>query len=246
MPIKITNEIFIKRAEKIHNKKYSYKKSKYIKAKSKIIITCSIHGDFKQTPDAHLRMKEGCPKCGVKKASAKCTKDINYFIKKAKSVHGERFCYNKVKYQSAKQKVIITCKIHGDFKQAPSNHYAGKACPKCSKLNVGWKKTFWTNNLKENQIFKCYIIKCYNKNESFFKVGITKNSVKARFPASAMPYNYKIIKIYKSKKGEDIWNLEAAFKKLNENNKYLPLISFGGKTECFTTLIFPHHTHDNN
>ena len=45
---------FIEKAKKIHNNKYSYKKSEYKGAKTKLVITCSIHGDFIQRPDHHL------------------------------------------------------------------------------------------------------------------------------------------------------------------------------------------------
>jgi hypothetical protein len=41
---------FIPIATKIHNGKYDYSKSVYVKAKEKVIITCPIHGDFEQRP----------------------------------------------------------------------------------------------------------------------------------------------------------------------------------------------------
>jgi hypothetical protein len=41
--------------------KYDYSKVKYVNIYSKVIIICPIHGEFKQTPDIHLR-GGGCPK----------------------------------------------------------------------------------------------------------------------------------------------------------------------------------------
>tara|TARA_R110002167_G_C12430563_1_gene629787 strand:- start:109 stop:576 length:468 start_codon:yes stop_codon:yes gene_type:complete len=54
------------------------------------------------------------------------------FITKAKDVHGNKYDYSKVDYVSAHKKVIIKCKIHGDFEQRPKNHLSGQGCPDCS------------------------------------------------------------------------------------------------------------------
>jgi len=56
-------ESFIKRANFLHDNKYEYSKTKFINAKTPIIITCLKHGDFKQTPDSHISGRCGCPKC---------------------------------------------------------------------------------------------------------------------------------------------------------------------------------------
>lgn len=73
---KYTTESFIDRSIFIHGNKYEYTKTVYGKNnKIKIIITCKVHGDFYQTPDAHLS-GSGCKKCaGVK----------------LKTIHGLRF-----------------------------------------------------------------------------------------------------------------------------------------------------------
>ena len=55
-------ESFKKEANIIHKGYYSYDKSEYIDSHTKLVITCPIHGDFFQTPNAHLR-GEGCPDC---------------------------------------------------------------------------------------------------------------------------------------------------------------------------------------
>ena len=62
----------------------------------------------------------------------KLTKDE--FIAKAKAVHGDKYNYNKVDYRSDKEKVIITCPIHGDFEITPHSHKNGHGCDKCAKL----------------------------------------------------------------------------------------------------------------
>ncbi len=59
------NDIFIKRANKIHNKKYKYDSVKYKKCYIKVKILCNIHGYFWQTPISHINNKQGCPHCKI-------------------------------------------------------------------------------------------------------------------------------------------------------------------------------------
>ena len=62
--------------------------------------------------------------------SRKITTDI--FITEAKEVHGNLYDYSKVDYKTSVEKVIIICKKHGEFKQAPANHKKGMGCRKCA------------------------------------------------------------------------------------------------------------------
>jgi hypothetical protein len=60
--VKHTGEIFEKNAKKVHGDRYEYYPNEYVNAQTKIRIGCKIHGDFYQTPTAHLS-GEGCPYC---------------------------------------------------------------------------------------------------------------------------------------------------------------------------------------
>ena len=55
----------------------------------------------------------------------------NNFINKSFSIHGDTYDYSKVCYKKAIEKVIITCKKHGDFEQTPNTHLSGSGCPLC-------------------------------------------------------------------------------------------------------------------
>jgi hypothetical protein len=55
------------------------------------------------------------------------------FINKAKTIYKDRFTYNNCKYTSYKNKVVITCKEHGDFSIRADHFLAGHSCPFCSK-----------------------------------------------------------------------------------------------------------------
>ncbi len=54
---------FILKSGIIHNFKYSYDLVLYENCRTKVKIICPIHGEFEQTPDAHLYSKRGCEKC---------------------------------------------------------------------------------------------------------------------------------------------------------------------------------------
>ena len=132
---KYTTEEFITICQQIHQKadgtpKYDYAKVEYVNAKTKVCIICPTHGEFWQEPHVHMFQKSGCPTC-----AGKPHYDTASFIERARSVHGNKYDYSKVDYQSGRKKVIIGCPEHGDFLQAPFNHIIGKSgCPECAKL----------------------------------------------------------------------------------------------------------------
>ena len=74
----LSNEEFLKRAELVHNKEYSYPNLNYKNCSSKIDIECKRHGIFKQSPHQHLSGR-GCPKCF--KTSSKLEKEILKFVR---------------------------------------------------------------------------------------------------------------------------------------------------------------------
>ena len=117
----------------MHGEKYNYSKVEYYNCKNKVIITCLKHGDFLQTPDAHL-CGRGCPFCGYDSVSKKNSSTKEEFILKARQIHGWKYDYSKVEYKNNSTKVCIICPEHGEFWQDPTTHIDNKAgCPKCSK-----------------------------------------------------------------------------------------------------------------
>jgi len=123
---------FINRATKIHENKYDYSKVNYINNNTNVIIICKKHGEFLQTPSIHLKSIIGCQKCSFISTSDKNRSNIDEFINRAKKVHENKYDYSKVDYVSCHSKVIIICKEHGDFLQAPISHIYGFSCSKCA------------------------------------------------------------------------------------------------------------------
>ena len=60
----LTTEEFIEKAREVHGDKYDYSKVNYVNTYTKVTIICPIHGDFEQTPNAHLA-GQGCPICNL-------------------------------------------------------------------------------------------------------------------------------------------------------------------------------------
>lgn len=112
--MKITTEVFVEKAKKVHGNTYDYSKVNYINAHTKICIICSEHGEFWQTPNNHLNGK-GCPICGRKKVKEKQRDTYEEFVQKANKVHGDEYDYSKVNYINSQSKVCIVCPIHGNF-----------------------------------------------------------------------------------------------------------------------------------
>ena len=140
---KTTLEEFIERAKLVHEDKYDYSKVDYINADIKVIITCKIHGDFNQVPNSHLA-GSGCKKCYYETISQRFLQTKEKFIEKSRLVHGDKYDYSKVDYKSSNEKVIIICKIHGEFLQG-LNHYRGSGCPKCSNNGYSKPSILWLN-----------------------------------------------------------------------------------------------------
>ena len=129
---KTAKELFIEKARKIHGNKYDYSKVDYINNSTKVCIICPEHGEFWQRPNNHLN-ECGCPECGKNIIREKSRKNKEYFIKKAKQIHGDKYDYSKVEYHKAIERVCIICPEHGEFWQTPSNHLSGHECPICAQ-----------------------------------------------------------------------------------------------------------------
>ena len=135
---KSTSEEFINKAKQIHNNKYDYSKVDYVNNHTKICIICSKHGPFWQKPNCHLN-GHGCEKCGDIKKGLSNRLTIEEFVKRSSKIHNNKYDYSKTIYTKSNERVIITCPIHGDFKQIANSHLQGSGCPKCNlgSLNSG-------------------------------------------------------------------------------------------------------------
>ena len=152
---KEASEEFIENASKLHGSKYDYSKVRYNGNKNPVIITCTLHGDFNQSPNSHLNGR-GCKTCGYIKLSENSTNTTEEFITKAQKIHGSRYDYNNTNYTTSRAKVEIMCKIHGKFRQVPAKHLSGQGCSLCGAGTDGDLLYIWRVN-----------------NSDTYKIGIT-------------------------------------------------------------------------
>ena len=124
--IRRTAEEFIERAREVHSDTYDYSKVEYVNSHTRVTITCRAHGDFTSIPANHLS-GSGCETCG---GSKRLTTEV--FIERAREVHSDTYDYSKVEYVNNNKKVRIICSEHGEFRQGPADHWAGKGCPSCA------------------------------------------------------------------------------------------------------------------
>ncbi len=83
LAVRKTTEQFIKEANIIHDFKFSYDKTNYVKNQIKVIITCPVHGDFNQNPLSHLQ-GNGCSRCNESRGEKEIAKyldknEISYY-----------------------------------------------------------------------------------------------------------------------------------------------------------------------
>jgi very-short-patch-repair endonuclease len=123
---KLTTELFINKANVIHNNLYNYSKVNYINADTPITIICNDHGEFQQIPDFHINRKCGCPKC-----SNNVKLNLIEFIEKANKIHNDKYDYSKVNYTNNRNNIVIICIQHGEFTQIPFVHLLSHGCPSC-------------------------------------------------------------------------------------------------------------------
>lgn len=78
--------------------------------------------------------------------------NLEELVKRARSIHGDKYYYNKYNLINTHTPSAITCPIHGDFKQSFDVHIHQKSgCPKCASIIRNNKNTKFTYDmLQEN------------------------------------------------------------------------------------------------
>ena len=134
---KLTTEEFVKRAKDIHGDKYDYSKVEYTGIYNEVCIICPKHGEFWQSPNAHLRGK-GCKRCSMEilwENKKKITTES--LIIKGKEIYGDKYTYGKTAYNGYNKSFIVTCPLHGDFETNYRNFILKRhGCYKCGKIKM--------------------------------------------------------------------------------------------------------------
>jgi hypothetical protein len=235
MARKCTKEEFIQKAQKVHGNKYDYSNIIYKNAHIKIGIICPIHGEFWQRPMNHTQKANTCPSC-----SGRIAYNGQSFAKKAQSIHGDKYDYSKSIFKKSKEKVIIICPIHGEFKQTPDMHInQQQGCFSCNQKGVYTEKIFNRNPSLKIKPAILYLVKFYNNHEVFYKIGITIRSISIRLQPELNRSDYSIAIMAQRKLPlYEAFILEQEFISNYKEYSYVPAIKIEGYTECFTEEIY--------
>ena len=148
---RLPNEEFLNKCIDIHGNKYDYSKVDYQGMINKVVIGCSEHGDFEQTPSSHLN-GSGCPHCGFISQMENRRLPTEDFTTRSIKIHGNKYDYSKVDYINNSTEVEIVCPKHGMFFQQPQYHMNGSGCPKCSIIEQHEKQKKSINDFIRDSI----------------------------------------------------------------------------------------------
>lgn len=220
---KIDKNAFLKKSALVHGSKYDYSSISTISDSSeRVLINCSIHGLFEQSVGRHLA-GDGCRACAIKLRGQKNLESAkSRFIPKANLAHEGKYDYSKAVYLSAKEPIEIVCKEHGSFWQDPNNHLNGAGCPSCS--NRGFNKDLPAT---------LYYLRINDGYKILWKIGITNNTVKDRFPRDFKKIS--ILETWSYEVGGHAYLKEQEILKQYKHVRYIgdPVLLDSGNTELF-------------
>lgn len=133
---KLTRDVFIRRANEIHGKRYDYSsvpEEFRDGISTRIEIICGVHGEFSTQVNWHLLDRVGCARCAK---NAPMTQER--FLTRAQDKHGTTYEYSHLNVTSVKQNITLTCPKHGEFSLSVGRHIdTGTGCKKCTPSSRG-------------------------------------------------------------------------------------------------------------
>lgn len=194
-----------------------------------ITAICTKHGEFSTTFTRLLSSKYGCQVCAIASAATTKTSSLTDFIAKARKVHGDTYSYDNAVYTSAKDKIIITCKVHGDFSQLVSGHLAGYGCKLCSNYGKG--------RVDANKPCTLYYFNIIGTN--LYKIGITTRSIEERYRSKFDRDQINVIFTKHFDTGLAAYEYEQSLLSEYNHLKYTgDKVLASGNTEIFVTDVF--------
>ena len=116
-------------------------RDRYVTVRTKIKVTCKIHGVKEMLPGSHFR-RTGCRNCSNEMKSQRLTQDE--FLKRCRDVHGNLYDYRLVRYKTSVDDVKIICRVHGVFLKHARNHMTGTGCDACHEATLVTEAQFLT------------------------------------------------------------------------------------------------------
>ena len=140
----LTTDEFMNRAIYIHSSKYCYSKVIYINNYTKVDIICPTHGNFKQTPNDHLK-SHGCPRCRESKGEIAIAK----FLDKHKIKYEREYIFKKLgslRFDFYLPDLNTCIEFDGIQHFVPINYWGGEEAFKKTQKNDRIKNEFCEDN----------------------------------------------------------------------------------------------------
>jgi hypothetical protein len=113
---KKTTANIIEQFKLVHGSKYDYSLVNYVNDHTKVVIICTNHGNFEQSPAGHYRMKQGCPKCSNELNGTRCRKSSDVIKTEIQTIYGfDAFDFTEFNYVNAHTKVKLKCIKHSHW-----------------------------------------------------------------------------------------------------------------------------------
>lgn len=177
--------------------------SEYVAAKKKMLFKTK-YGIVSVTPDSLLSGHMPTIRSAINKKE--------YMYNQLRILYNYKYDFNIISTNRHSGKCELICPIHGKVLVDNDYVFSGVGCLKCN------------SNAQKSDIL--YLIRLYNNEESFYKLGISyimKNKKLQRFRQyKKMGYNIEEIKIIKFDDFEKCRNTETKLKHLIKNNLYMP------------------------
>lgn len=126
----LSQEEFLQRARAKHGEKYDYSNTVFVATREPIEYICPTHGIVKQLANSHLQGM-GCRACANDEQAANKVRTLDWFVKKARKVHGDKYDYSDAKYTGAARPITYRCPKHGLVTQRAYSHLEGSGCNDC-------------------------------------------------------------------------------------------------------------------
>lgn len=200
------------------------------------LMSCPIHGD--KILNYRVIINSEIPCCWCRKFK----ENLDYVHSKFPD---QSFNILKHRYHFSETVFEVNCKEHG-LTSMNGRRLIEKPihCKKCLKAisventkgSLGFSKSSFLKTCRDNgkEEVILYLLRCFNNEEVFVKIGLTTRSIQERFHGKReMPYNYEVLNSFKLSP-EKCWDSERKLVKRLKEFRYKPRIKFGGSSkECF-------------
>lgn len=209
----------------------------YKKALGYTYVMCNKHKyKYKTKPNTLLNAGSHCKHCGLESGNKTKFLTQDDYLDKAKRLHGDTYVYTKTVYKSAREYVTITCREHGDFQCLAYIHMQGCGCQLCGLEKGGFSRSDYKDVCPNGS--SVYIMKMRIQEDSFLKVGISKN-IKRRIIGLTGGGMSEVELLYQEHFDDAAiaWNVEKMLHREFKSNSYIPSVKFEGFSECFDLSI---------